>query len=364
MSQFELINESVIFDLGAAMAAEEPRDTYVSLLDSAVHQLGSAQDVAYTNKIETAEYTEWNLAIFDGHGSIRGKNPYTGVYEPHNLTVLALQDMIEKKQMDEILSREIFGEEDSARAMQRALSNICVEKKTSMLHVGATMVHVKVRREFATKKILVDVLSVGDSVALIHQNGKKVLQSVEHTPFNADEIARLIKEKRIVSEETAVSPGMGLEVLDDNTLCSRVGKYITVGGVQLAMTQSIGHIRYSPYGSGISDETGVFGLVPYKVHMEFTESDKLNIKLFSDGVSDMIVPETLIDDQYFMIRSNATNTAEFAKNRWQKEWRATTKTRWNEHISNSMPLEFNLTKIGADDISCVSLILEPSSQVA
>ena len=49
MSQFE-INDSVIYDLGAAMAAEEPRDTYISLVDSAVHQLGSAQDVAYTNK--------------------------------------------------------------------------------------------------------------------------------------------------------------------------------------------------------------------------------------------------------------------------------------------------------------------------
>ena len=360
MSQSE-INESVIFDLVAALAAEEPRDTYVSLLDSAVHQLGSAQDVAYTNKIETAEYTEWNLAIFDGHGSERGINPYTGVYEPHNLTVLALQDMIKTKQMDEILSREIFGEEDSAIAMQRALSKICLEKKKSMLHVGATMVHVKVRREFATKKILVDVLSVGDSVALIHQNGKKVLQSVEHTPFNPDEIARLIEEKRIVSEEKSVSQGMGIEVLDANTLCSRPGKYITVGGVQLAMTQSIGHIRYSPLHQ---DDVGVFGLAPYKAHMEFTESDKLNIKLFSDGVSDMIVPETLIDDRYFMIRSNARNTAEFAKNRWQKEWRATTKEKWNTHLNKSMPLEFTLTKIGADDISCVSLILEPSSQVA
>ncbi len=136
------MNDSVIYDLGAAMAAEEPRDTYVSLVDSAVHQLGSAQDVAYTNKIETAEYTEWNLAIFDGHGSTRGTNPYTGKYEPHNLTVLALQDMIETKQMDEILSREIFGEEDSALAMQRALNQICNEKKKSMLHVGASMVHV------------------------------------------------------------------------------------------------------------------------------------------------------------------------------------------------------------------------------
>jgi serine/threonine protein phosphatase PrpC len=269
--------------------------------------------------------------------------------------------MIETKQMDEILGREIFGEEDSALAMQRALSKFCLEKKTSMLHVGATMVHVKVRREFATKKILVDVLSVGDSVALIHQNGKKVLQSVEHTPFNVDEIARLIEEKRIVSGIAAMSNGAGFEMLDDNTLCAKVGKYITVGGVQLAMTQSIGHVHYSPYGSGITDDVGVFGLSPYKAHMEFTESDKLNIKLFSDGVSDMIVPDTLIDDRYFMIRSNATNTANFAKHRWQKEWRGTSKEKWNDHITKSIPLDFKMTKIGADDISCVSLILEPGT---
>jgi serine/threonine protein phosphatase PrpC len=268
--------------------------------------------------------------------------------------------MIETKQMDEILSREIFGEEDSALAMQRALNQICNEKKKSMLHVGASMVHVKVRREFATKKILVDVLSVGDSVALIHQNGKKVLQSVEHTPFNTDEIARLIEEKRIISGPAALTDGAGFEMLDANTLCPRKGKYINVGGVQLAMTQSVGHLQYSPF---CTDDVGVFGLSPYKAHMEFTESDKLNIKLFSDGVSDMIVPETLIDDRFFMIRSNATDTADFAKQRWQKEWRATSKEKWNEHLTKSMPLEFQMKKIVADDNSCVSLILEPSSQV-
>jgi serine/threonine protein phosphatase PrpC len=358
MTQFE-INDSVFYDLGAAMAAEEPRDTYVSLVDSAVHQLGSAQDIAYTNKIETDEYTEWNLAVFDGHGFTRGTNPYTGKYGPHNLTVLALQDMIETKQMDDILSRDIFGEEDSALAMQRALGKVCLEMKTSMLHVGATMVHVKVRRVFSTKKILVDVLSVGDSVALIHQNGKKVLESIGHLPLNPDEIARLIKEERITSE-AAISDGKGLEMLDSDTMCSKVGKYVTVQGVTISMTQSIGHLHYSPYNVK-ADETGVFGLAPYKAHMEFSENDKLNIKLFSDGVSDIVVPSVIIDDQFFMIRSNATQTADFAKSRWQKEWRATTKERWLEHRKTATPLVYSMTKIGADDISCASLILEPGT---
>ena len=352
MAQFD-IDDSVMYALDAALAAEHPSDTYVSFVDSAVHQLCSAQDVAYTNKIETEEYIEWNLAVFDGHGNVKGKNPYTGKYESYNLTLLALQEMIETKEMDAILSREIFSEEDSALAMQRALGKICVEKKISMIEVGATMVHAKIRRVFATKKITVDILSVGDSCAIIHQNGKKVLQSVEHTPFNEEELKRLRNEKRMGPND--VSNSNSFELLDANTVCSKPGRYVSVQGVLLAMTQSVGHIRYSKY-DGISDEKGIFGLAPYKTHMEFSEDDHINIKLFSDGVSDIVAPDVVIDDQFFLIRSNAKETADFAKSRWEKEWKATTKTRWMEHLRTGEPLVSNTTKIGADDVACACWI--------
>jgi serine/threonine protein phosphatase PrpC len=357
MAQFE-IDDSIICELGAVMAAESielSKDTYGAVMDSAIHQLCSKQDVVYTNKIETAEYTEWNLAVFDGHGNTRGLNPYSGKYEKYNFTVLALQDMIETKQMDDILNREIFGEEDSALALQRAFSKLCIDKKLSMIQVGATMVHVKVRRMYATKKILVDVLSVGDSVALIHQNGQKVFQTVEHTPFNEDEIARLKFEKRITDE--SITPGNSFEMLDADTICHKGGRYVDVQGVMMAMTQSVGHIRYSSYEL-VKEERGIFGLAPYKAHLEFSETDKLNIKLFSDGVSD-VVTETVEDDRLFMIQSTATETADFAKSRWEKEWKVTNKTEWEDSVRTGEPFKFRRGKIGADDVACVSLILGP-----
>jgi serine/threonine protein phosphatase PrpC len=353
MAQFE-IDDSIICELGAVMAAESielSKDTYGAVMDSAIHQLCSQQDVVYTNKIETAEYTEWNLAVFDGHGNTRGLNPYSGKYEKYNFTVLALQDMIETKQMDDILSREIFGEEDSALALQRAFSKLCIDKKLSMIQVGATMVHVKVRRMYATKKILVDVLSVGDSVAVIHKNGQKVFQSIEHTPFNEDEIARLKFEKRITDE--SITPGNSFEMLDADTICHKFGRYVDVQGVMMAMTQSIGHIHYSSYDR-VKEERGIFGLAPYKAHLEFSESDNINIKLFSDGVSD-VVSETVEDDRLFMTHSNATDTAALAKSRWEKEWKIIKKTDWG--IKTDSPIR--LGKISADDVCCVSLILGP-----
>jgi serine/threonine protein phosphatase PrpC len=352
MSQFE-INNSDIYIIRTKFDMEEPIDTYVPIVDTALHQLCSEQDLVYTNKIETEKYTEWNLALFDGHGTECGRNPYTGKFDNFNLTLLALQEMIETKQMDEILSRDIFGEEDSALAMQRALGKVCIDKKTTMISVGATMVHVKIRREFATKNITVDVLSVGDSVALIHHNGKRILQSVEHTPFNSDEIHRLFCENRI--GKNSISPTGNFEMLDANTICFKAGKYVDVQGVKLAMTQSIGHIDYR-YGE-ITEEAGIFGLAPYKNHMEFSESDNINIKLFSDGVSDVMNTEVIVDDRFFMIRSNATETADLAKSRWEKEWVVTSKVSWKEYVRTGEPFIIkNRHKVGADDISCVSWI--------
>lgn len=351
MSQLNM-NDSVFQSIGSTLLSES--NQYDCKVDSVVHQLGSGQDMVYTNRIDTEEYTEWNLALFDGHGISFGVDPKTGKYGKINTTLLALQDMIETKKIDEILNRDIFGEEDSAYAMQNALVNYCNENKTDMFYTGATMVHVKVKHVFSTKQILVDVLSVGDSSAVIHKNGKKVLQSIEHSPFNQEEINRLFKEKGDKICFTTSSSGFGL--LDANTVYKKSCKYATIkgSGISMAMTQSIGHLSFK-------DKKTIFGLAPYKTHMEFSENDHINIKIFSDGVSDVIDPEVIIDDQFFLIRSNATEMANFAKSRWEQTWRCTQKENWDNTLKYGKELIHTMGKISADDISCISWIGKPLS---
>lgn len=343
---------TTVFTNDILLSEEQQEQEQEVRVDSAVHQLASKQDLVYTNRKDTEEYNEWTLALFDGHGTTNERNPYSeGRFEKCNLTLSALQDIIETHTIDDILARDIFStKEDPALALQREFGKICLEKKISMTCVGATMVLVKVKHEFSTKKIIVEVLSVGDSTAIIHQNGEKVLQTVPHDVSNEPEIDRLKMEGRITDRD--IIPARGFEMLDEDTLCSSVGKYVQVQDVLLSMTQSMGHVHMA-YGE-IMEQAGIFGLDPYKARIEFEETDKLNIKLFSDGVSDMMNPESILHDQLFLTHSNATETAELAKNRWEKKWKVCSKDAWMNRIDGEF--KHAIQMIGADDVSCISWI--------
>jgi serine/threonine protein phosphatase PrpC len=338
------------------------------ITDECVHQLGSAQDVVYkTKNIIDENVTEWTMALFDGHGSVKGFNPYTKLYEKFNLTLLVLNEMIhtnvegtEKTILDTILEKDIFSDEDNpAIAMQRAMSKVCMDKKCDMRIVGSTMVLVKVRHNTLEKKINVEILSIGDSRAVIYHNDEKVLETPFHSAFNDEEIERLKKEKRISIFEPTISTG-NIELLDEKTICSKKGIYANFKGLFLASTQSIGHIHYS-YGK-VLDESGITGLAPFKTRMEFSDTDNINIKLFSDGVSDIIDENIIVEDHDFMLKSNANETANFAKERWGQKWRVCKKEDWpkyvndgDESIFNKMQIDF-IEKKNADDVSCISWI--------
>jgi len=336
-------------------------DSYmIRLTDSCVHLLGSKQDMVYTTEKQIDEnVTEWTMALFDGHGSIREKNPYTEKYEKFNLTLLALEDMMrasvegtDKKIIDTILEKDIFSEEDPALAMQRALSKVCIDKKHNMDTVGSTMVLVKVRHNSNKHTITIEVLSVGDSTAVIYCNGEKVLETVAHSSLNQEEINRLIKEGR-VNPLNPTTNSNSFEILDENTLCPKQGKYVDINMFLLAATQSIGHINYK-YGK-VLEETGILGLAPYKARLEFSDTDDINIKLFSDGVSDVVDDKTILADKEFMKTSNATKTAKLAKERWEKDWKVCKKTDWEVCRDDIKFKPFNFGK-NADDVSCISWI--------
>jgi len=329
------------------------------VVDSAVHLLGSKQDLVHTAYRSFENSEEWDLVVFDGHGSMNNKNPYhDNKHENYNLVLAILQDLISKGELDTILARDIYGEESPAMYLQRFLSKKCVEYSQSMILSGATMSLIQIRHDFLTKKITVNVETVGDSPVTIYCNGEQVLSSEIHDYTNVTEMKRLADEKRLAFTPTI--PSNSFKVLDEKTLCVVKSKYICVRECDLAMTQSLGHIDYKTWTKTLGDEKGIFGLAPYKATMVFEETDELNIKAYSDGVSDIVV-DTLPCDKEFLKTSNATETANFAKSRWEQKWFNVLEKSYREAVvagtlDQIKRAEHMFGNGGADDVCCVSWI--------
>lgn len=326
------------------------------VVDSAIHLLGSKQDIVHTTHRILDDSEEWDLAVMDGHGSTMDINPYTGKEETHNLTLCVIQEMISNGTLDEIMARDIYSSDDPAVVFQRYLSKKCGEFKRGMTQVGATFSLIQIRHDFITAKITVNVLTVGDSPVIIHRNGEKVLESIAHNWRNLTELDRLRKEGRLNKEETKLSNTF--KFLDDNILVADPTYYICAGPCKLAISQSLGHIEY--INESVVDETGIFGLSPFKATMVFDDTDELNIKGYSDGVSDVVVDYLMIDAE-FLKKSNATQTANYAKLKWENKWCAVSKTVYDKAIKEGRTLAHvpkSVFRFGntADDVSCVSWI--------
>lgn len=352
------IAPEIFFEIGRLMSEVSIPHKMQRVIDSALHLLGSKQDIVHTVHRTSTEGEEWDLAIMDGHGSTQEIDPSTGKLNlKFNFTLYVIQEMIKSGELDAIMALDIYAPNDPAVEFQRALSKKCIEMNRGMTHVGATFSLIQIRHDFVTKKITVNVLTVGDSPVTIYRNGELILRSIDHDHKNKMEMDRLKREGRINSPELLESNSF--KMLDADTIVQEIGQYILAGPCQLAMTQSLGHIQYLREGRVI-DEKGVFGLDPFKWTMVFDDTDDLNIKGFSDGVSDVVM-EDLQCDADFMRVSNATETADLAKMRWQKTWKYITKTNYSKGIEDGISIadmhQVNSTfGRGADDISCVSWI--------
>jgi hypothetical protein len=351
-----------IADIEVEMEVQEPV-AISRTMDSAVHLLGSKQDIVYTTErtLENGD-TQWTMALFDGHGyqPNHSKNPSTGKIEKHNLTLLSLQAIMAKEsedaapRIDALLAKDIFDEEeDPALAIQRELVKHCLMHQRSTLREGATMILLKVLHSVEEHTITVDVLSVGDSTVTIHCNGEKVLDVTPHENTNECEIQRLRDERRFSRIEASTS----FEIIDENKVVSAPGSYIWLrNGAGIAMTQSIGHLEM--IRGGIIDERGSFGLAPFKARMVFSDTDEINVKGFSDGVSDVLAPAIIPGDIDLLRCANAVDTADFAKVRWQKNWTACSRSEYLKCKAEGESLDTLQGSVhnfgdGADDISCV-----------
>jgi hypothetical protein len=100
-------------------------------VDECVYQLCSKQDRVYTKQENPDEDTEtWTLALWDGHGSTHGAyDPVTKKFRKDNFMLDCLDQMIiNGREIDEILEKDIFSEDDPVITLQRALGKKCIEK--------------------------------------------------------------------------------------------------------------------------------------------------------------------------------------------------------------------------------------------
>jgi len=332
------------------------------ITDTATHLIGRGQDMTYTTHRVFEDREEWDLAIWDGHSiDGTGRNPVTGKYEKYNITLSVLQELISNGQMDEILQKDIYGEEDPALTIQHLLADRCVtydcENKS-----GATMSLVQIRHNFTDRTITVHVLAVGDSPITIYCNDDNVFETTPHDSNNAEEIDRLCKMHRNVQLINSSS----FEILDveRGLICSSPAKYIAINGKELAMTQALGHIdyrnTYTAFRREVGNRDGTYGIAPEKRTFIFYDTDEINIKTYSDGVGDVLNEDI---DTNIKKTENATQTANIALGRWQQKWNVVDKLDYLmaletgdlcavENISTN-PFYFGK---GVDDICCVSWI--------
>jgi serine/threonine protein phosphatase PrpC len=327
-------------------------------ITAAENQLGSKQDITFYYEGKDAEGNPlWIAAILDGHSISSGKNPYTNKYERHNFCVEALKKFNEDGRLLAILSMPITDESNPAIALQHALGEEAKKYRTNMLQTGATLALAQICH--IGDKIKVSTLSVGDSTVLIHCNGEQVYETSPHDYTNQAEIARLLQENRFKDPSNQLVDGPNFEFMDDTFIVQRTGKYIDTKKVSLAMTQSIGHLEYSPLSATIVEPLGALGLCPEMREFEFGDTDDINIKVFSDGVSDMINTIAIPEDAHFLAISDAQSTVDFASARWKKEWKYCKRSDYKNGIEakETIPYDqFTFGVGGMDDTSCVCWI--------
>lgn len=324
-------------------------------ITAAENQLGSKQDITFHYEGKDANgNTQWITAILDGHASALGKNPYTSKYEKYNFCVEALKIFKEDGRLLAILSAPITPESNPAILLQQALGEEAKKYKTNMLQTGATLALAQISH--IGDKIKISTLSVGDSTVLIHRNGEQVYETSPHDYTNQAEIERLLQEKRFKDPSNQLVDGPNFEFADETFIVHRIGKYIDTKKVSLAMTQSIGHLEYSALTATIVEPLGVLGLCPEMRDFEFDDTDDINVKVFSDGVSDMINTTSIPADAHLLATSDAQSTVDHATSRWKQEWKYCNRSDYEngKEEKEKIPFrKFSFGSNGMDDTSCV-----------
>ena len=337
-----------------AAAATSTTTSMKRSLDSAIELLGSRQDIVYTN----TSTQKWTMAVFDGHG--RDFYHLNNQPKGNNIILKYLYSLIESKEIDDFLAKDFFSEQDNpAVSLQKYLAEKCRENNFNALDSGATMVIATA--EHIGSEIHVNVLSVGDSQCIVHCNGELVYETVPHSSDNPDEIDRLRRENRLMNPDKPTHPAIGFDLLAETIICGKWGKYVDFKTgdrnhqLSLAPTQNLGHLERIDKNQ-IYDDKGNCGLAPCVKQLIFSETDEINIKLFSDGVSDVVNGKIVASDAEFLKTSDAKETVERACRRWKQNWKECGRFEYEKSVRFGTPLESIFYNFGktADDVSCAS----------
>jgi len=177
-----------------------------------------------------------------------------------------------------------------------------------------------------------EVITCGDSQAVVFKNGQIVHITKEHNCNNEAERIRVLEAGRSFNKSS------NIQVISHNEIKKIPAEYVIFANPMnfiLACTQALGH-------------NSITGYAPDKYVVEFEDDANYKIVLGSDGLFDM----TMLDDESdiaILSEYKADEIALWCKKRWLQTWYAHSELQSNNKVS------FQYEKEQCDDISVATI---------
>ena len=229
---------------------------------------------------------DW-IAVMDGHG---------------NNTCI---DTIRNADLSYIMQHD-----DPATVLHEIINADITISRYDKFDSGSTFIAAKVTE--TDKNTQVEIMNVGDSIAVLFLNGSHIFTSEPHNARHAAQMMRLVEKGIVSPNESLCSHDIyGFEVINSTTLISKKAEYIKLNSNQfgnkvlyLAPSNSIGH-------------NGIYGTLDVDVTtFVFKKTDIVKIVLMSDGISDVIKT----NEPIFLEAETPQQIVEEAVHRWKQTW--------------------------------------------
>ena len=288
------------------VSAEEIQQHTVHVdMQCAVNNMSKGQDYACSGEAvcETTGLPFKWAAVFDGHGG-------------HEVINYIRSENINKH----------AARPNPAESLQAAIteSNVLPPYLPTS---GSTMAMVKVFSDHA------DVITVGDSVIVVYEDGIPILVTQCHDSDNAGEVERV----RTTFPYVRIESSHTIRVLSETRITSRAkSQFLYGGGLILAPSQALGHRNRT-------------GICPGKYTVVFQPGKRYRITGASDGVFDMAILDHP-SDQAILSRGLAEEVVAFYTSRWLQIWEYM-KTPDAETVEQ----RFQYTEKQSDDVSAFTV---------
>jgi serine/threonine protein phosphatase PrpC len=238
--------------------------------------------------------------------------------------------------------QEIMKTPNPVISIQEYIDSDGITSTYDKIDSGATFICARMKKK--AKNIEVEIMNVGDSIAIIHLNKQHIFTSEPHNYKNAKQMIKLIENGFVFANDPFVEIGSGFSIINNNTLCLKSNTvYVKIrapeypsGFINLSPTNFVGH-------------NNIIGRVePEITKFTFNEKDNISIVLMSDGVSDVI--RTDGSEKIFIEARKASDIAHEAVKRWKQSWNCYMDTNYSVMHSDKFP------KNGYDD--CCSAMIK------